>query len=108
EAACRALRHRRAGVARGMDDAAAQADVTVIQHGRLAWRHSPLQILEAKLEFVTLRAREHAGRIRLPIARLRAERTCWWRLACHPARVRSHEARCQQPGMVMALADIQR
>src|SRR6218665_1069207 len=92
---------------RAGDDTATQADLAVVQHGALARSDRPLRLLKAQAEAAGA-GLEMAGRVALAVARLGGDAGFdGWGVAC-PAKVVGRELLAQQPGVLVALHDIER
>ncbi|KAG1248711.1 hypothetical protein G6F65_019472 [Rhizopus arrhizus] len=82
------------------DDPAAQANLAIVKHGRLAGRDSPLRLGEIQREGGAFGLVQPAGRGGLAIARLGAVTADGRRMPRHPAGVLRLQLARQQPGMV--------
>ena len=97
-----------------MNHPAAQAHLALVQHGGLAWRDSPLGLLEMQLALRSVGCSQGAGGIGLAVAGLGTQRGGGLlgrdsrRSAGDPAAVLRAEFGGQQPGVVVALHHPQR
>src|SRR5690606_36759164 len=91
------------------NDAAAEADIAVVQHRRLAGRHRPLSLLKLQVEGVAFHSGHRARRVGLPVAGLGSQHTLLSRrVAGHPAGITRRQGVRKQPGVIVPLHHIKR
>ena len=85
------------------NDTAAQADLTLVQHGRLTRRNGPLRFLKHQRAFGVVCPDQMAWCVKLAIAGFGGQRAWRWRVACNPTAIVCSEFRRLQPWMIVAL-----
>ena len=94
--------HRVRYIAAG-NHAAAQADIALIQHCGLPWRHCPLRLLKHQFTSAASGTAQFAGSVKLPVTGLGGHRAGCRRGGRHPTAVLGAELGGLQPRVLVAL-----